>query len=52
MIFAYNEPLFIATKRRQKGMVMILCVCVFGKTVSIGDSNKLLADFRLHKKQK
>ena len=30
-MFTYNEPLFItfATKCRQKGMVIILCVCVF-----------------------
>ena len=43
--------------RRQKGMVIILCVCVsacshkFGKTTKIGDSNELLANFKLYKEQ-
>ena len=45
-------------KGRQKGMVVILCVCVsvclqhFGKTTNIGGSIELLTDFKLYKDQK
>ena len=48
----------LAAKCRPKGMVIILCVCVSvclqisGKTLNIGSSNKLLADFKLYKEQK
>ena len=48
----------LAAKCRQKGMVIILCVCVSvclqisGETTNIGGSKELLADFKLYKEQK
>ena len=48
----------LAVKRRRKGMVIILCVCLsvcsqtFWKTMNIGGSNELLADFKFYNDQK
>ena len=53
-----SDVITLAAKRRRKGMVIILCVCVsvcsqkIGKTTNIDGSNELLADFKLYKDQK
>ena len=47
-----EELITLTAKHRQKGMVCVyVCSQKYGKTMKIGSSNKLLADFKLYKEQ-